>query len=268
MQLVEYQVNNFFILEQIMNGKDLKALRLKAGLSQQELADATGIKRGTLGRIEASGEEIKKVDVLRTLEDYFKNEQNEQFLAQEPEKPSYNKVNSDAKFVGAYDYPTERSGLIRELGDGRYSFEVPLVYTHARAGVYGGWPDLEFIEDLPRHMYTGDSYPHGEYMAFEVTGDSMENYTSKEAAKESIPDGAIVTGRRLRQDHWKTRLHLHKYQDWIIVTNDDVYVKRIIAHDVEKGTITCHSLNPEYKDFELNLRDVRMLLNVMPRKLV
>lgn len=58
-----------------MNGLDLKRLREEKGVSQQQLSEATGVKRGTIGRIEASGEEIKKVDVLTAFNKFFKTEQ-------------------------------------------------------------------------------------------------------------------------------------------------------------------------------------------------
>ena len=54
-----------------MNGAELKQLREAKGVSQQVVADSTGVPKGTIGRIEASGEEIKKASVLQALSKYF-----------------------------------------------------------------------------------------------------------------------------------------------------------------------------------------------------
>ena len=40
-------------------------------------------------------------------------------------------------------------------------------------------------------------------------------------------------------------------------------LKEIIKHDAEKGIIYCHSINPKYEDFKINLKEVRFLYNVV-----
>lgn len=76
MQLVENQIDYFFQKQRInLDGKTLKELRVKKGLSQQQLADLTGVPLGTIGRLETSNDEIKKVSTNRTFEEFFKNEE-------------------------------------------------------------------------------------------------------------------------------------------------------------------------------------------------
>ncbi|MNK86869.1 hypothetical protein D3C87_1067910 [compost metagenome] len=103
-------------------------------------------------------------------------------------------------------------------------------------------------------------------MAFEAVGDSMENYTSEEMSKESIPHGATVTGREVGKHLWDSKFHNHKWPDFIVVLEDGIVIKRLIHHDVENGLITLHSLNPNkrvYPDKEYSLDEVKQIFNVI-----
>lgn len=63
----------FYKIEQpILTGDRIKELREERGVSQEVLAARTGVARGTLARIESSGEEIKKVSDYVRLQEYFK----------------------------------------------------------------------------------------------------------------------------------------------------------------------------------------------------
>ena len=99
-------------------------------------------------------------------------------------------------------------------------------------------------------------------MAFEIKGDSMDDDTRK-----SLANGDIVLGRELGSEHWRDKLRTNEYPNWIIVLDNTILCKQIINQDVEKGTITCHSLNtsPEYSDFELSFNDIRQMFNIIQR---
>lgn len=45
--------------------------------------------------------------------------------------------------------------------------------------------------------------------------------------------------------------------------NDGITIKQITEHDVEKGVIHCHPLNPIFDDFEVDLNEVAELYNVI-----
>lgn len=180
------------------------------------------------------------------------------------------KHNINAKKIGSFDYPMQSDERVVELGEGKYSFIVPKVPEYGYAGYISGWKDPEYIDHLPKHMAIVDHPPQGEYLAVEVSGVSMENWTSEEMAKQSLRDGEVVTGRNIPQHYWKSRFHIHKYKDFIIIHQEGILIKRVAAHDVEKGIITCQSLNPDkktYPDFDLDLREVKQMLNIVqPRR--
>ena len=135
---------------------------------------------------------------------------------------------------------------------------VPLVGQYAQAGYLSGFAETDYMEALPRIPIMADHELRGEYVAFEVRGDSMDDQTD-----ESLKEGDILVCRRIRQEYWQYKLHINKWDFVIVHRTEGVLVKRIVDHDVDRGEIHLHSLNPMYPDFMLNLRDVAQLFNVV-----
>jgi phage repressor protein C with HTH and peptisase S24 domain len=135
---------------------------------------------------------------------------------------------------------------------------VPLVNQYAQAGYLSGFSDEEYTESLPTIPFTDDVEHRGEYICFEVKGDSMDN-----GSYESYLEGDILLCRNIRQDFWMSKLHINKWDFVIIHKEKGILVKRIIKHDVENGIITLHSLNEYYNDFEIHLKDVAKLFNIV-----
>ncbi|HYD91962.1 MAG TPA: hypothetical protein VEA37_10810, partial [Flavobacterium sp.] len=88
-----------------------------------------------------------------------------------------------------------------------------------------------------------------------------------DGTKDAIPSGYIVSTRELQQHHWRSKLRFKDYRFWVIYTTEASMplLKEIVAHDVDKGTITIHSLNdsPEYEDRELSLNSIKKLFYVI-----
>lgn len=135
---------------------------------------------------------------------------------------------------------------------------IPLVNQFAYAGYLDGYSDCTYLEQLPKIPFIVDHEGHGNYIAFEVKGDSMNNGT-----EESYLEGDRLYCREIQPHLWATsKLHLRKW-DFVIVHEDGIVVKRIIDHDVENHTITIHSLNDMYPDRIIDLCDVRQIFNVI-----
>lgn len=135
-----------------------------------------------------------------------------------------------------------------------YKRMIPVVHYRAQAGFSEGWSDQEWIDDLPTVEV---EWPKdGNYLAFEVTGDSMEC-----DCKKNISDRDIVIAREVARHHWVNKLHIP--DTFVIVQRmDGILVKEIIKHDVARGVITCHSNNALFPDFGLSLEDVEKLYHV------
>lgn len=134
---------------------------------------------------------------------------------------------------------------------------VPLVQVRAMASYIRGHGDFEYVDSLPSIPVFVDKNYKGRYVCFEIDGDSMDD-----GSRGSLCDRDIVLCRQISSDLWKHHLHI---QDWyfVIVHRDGVVCKNISYHDVATGDITCHSLNPLYDDYIINLTEVIELYNVI-----
>ena len=135
---------------------------------------------------------------------------------------------------------------------------VPLVSQYAHAGYMAGFADGVYMESLPKIPWPMDEEHHGEYVCFEVRGDSMDD-----GMRHSYAQGDIVLCRNVDRLYWQKRLHFKQWNAFVIVHKEGIVLKQIVAHDVEKGVITVHSFNPYYEDFDIDLRDVYQILNVV-----
>lgn len=135
---------------------------------------------------------------------------------------------------------------------------VRLVSQYAYAGYLSGYADSEYMETLPVIDFTPDRNMTGNYLAFEVKGDSMDD-----GSKDAYIQGEILICREVEPYNWqRSPLHFRK-RDFVIVHSDGILIKRITAHDVERHIITIHSLNPEYPDRDIDLADVRQIFSVV-----
>lgn len=135
---------------------------------------------------------------------------------------------------------------------------IPLVSQYAYAGYLTGFSDPEYIETLPKIDFTPDRHMTGNYIAFEIKGDSMNDGTA-----DSYLEGEILICREVEPVYWeKSKLFINK-RDFVIVHKEGVLIKRIINHDVENHKITIHSLNPMYPDEVLDLADVKQIFSVI-----
>jgi phage repressor protein C with HTH and peptisase S24 domain len=136
--------------------------------------------------------------------------------------------------------------------------QVPLVNQYAYAGYLTGYRDDDYMDELPKVPFIVDREYKGKYVCFEVRGDSMND-----GSVDSYLPGDIALCREISPNHWKSKLHINKWDFIIVHKTEGILVKKIIGHDVEKGTLRLHSLNTLYEDFTINLKDVAQLFNVI-----
>lgn len=150
-----------------------------------------------------------------------------------------------------------------ELASGKFRMRVPFIPVKAYAKYVDESRDAEFVgTSFDEFDFIVDQIGHRRYYAFEIKGDSMDD-----DSKRSLCNGDIVLARELGQEHWHNKLRTDDFPNWIIVLDNTVLCKQIVSQDIDRFSITCHSLNPspEYADFELQLSDVRQLFNIVQR---
>ena len=135
---------------------------------------------------------------------------------------------------------------------------IPLVTQYAYGGYLTGYGDPEYLESLPMVDFTPDREMTGNWLAFEVKGDSMDD-----GSRDAYGPGDIVITREVMPHLWKDSPLHYKRRDFILVCDDGILIKRISDHDVENHIITIHSLNPDYPDRQIDLAHVRQIFSIV-----
>lgn len=250
LQRVDYQPYYFY---STMNGRELRELRAKRKLSQDKLAEISGLSQPMISRIEATDDEIDSQSINSILSKIFNIEDKRGNNSTKNPKPNGIQIGELTEI--------EESSPFFDMGNGQYTMIVPIVPIKAQAGYIQHYNDEQYINEhfTEKHSFPVSRVYRGRYMAFIVDGDSMDNGV----AGEAIPEGYTITGREIQKHLWKSKFHIHRYKDYIVVHQDGIYVKRITKHDTENGIITCHSLNPDYEDFDLMLDECLQIFNVV-----
>ena len=231
------QIENKRISDVIFFLKSEKIIR-----NQQDFAERTGINKSVLSEL-VNGKRSLSEQYVRAITGVFKQINPIWLLSGEGEMLKKPQIESNAVLVQNPEM-----------------MMVPLISKYAYAGYLAGYGDDEYMEALPTIPFIipeGQTH-RGEYVAVEVKGDSMDD-----GSVESIMEGDVILCRNIDRLLWTNyKLHLRKW-NFAIVHKEGIIIKRIIAHNVEAGTITIHSLNPDYRDKVIDLNDVVKIMNVV-----
>lgn len=226
-------------------GKRLEYLIEKKGITAYELSSSTGISQSTLSRIIHKGSKP--------------NLKNSEVLAK------YFQITKDWLINGSIENEDLNQPSVFKESNSEYLksdslsiMHVPLVNQYAYAGYMSGSGDTEFIETLPKIPFVLDKEYKGEYLCFEVKGDSMDD-----ESHQSYLEGDILLCRNIRKEYWKSKLHINKWDFVIVHKERGIVVKRILKHDVDQGIITLHSFNDYYSDYDVHLNDVDKIFNIV-----
>lgn len=123
---------------------------------------------------------------------------------------------------------------------------------------------LDPVEDeWSWEVYEVDHVARGNYLSFEVKGDSMDT-----GSRQSFEAGDRVLVREWERDRWRTSIGYKDHPYWVVVFGTSVLLKQIIDQDMRNCTFTFHSLNPspEYADFTLSQNEIRALYRIIRKK--
>lgn len=164
------------------------------------------------------------------------------------------------------EYYTENKNgdVFYDLGDGRFLMKALLVPYEA----YGQFANEEITlqserDEWSSEIFEVDEVVQGNFLAFKLRGDSMDDGT-----RDSFEEGEVVLARELDKSHWKDGLKYKKHPYWVVVFDSYVLIKQVVNQDLKRGMVTFHSISdsPEYRDFELNLDEIRKLYYVVQKK--
>jgi len=121
----------------------------------------------------------------------------------------------------------------------------------AQAGYPNELADPTFVKELPTFNLPNYKYNDGTSRSFSVKGDSME---------PTLLEGDLVVCSYLEPGLWQSDLKNNEL--YVVVTKDDVVVKRIINNLVADQSLTLHSDNPVFRSYKIHLRDLREIWRV------
>ncbi len=172
-----------------MNSLQIKEFRKIHKLTQSDLAEIVGVTVGTVSKWEQGVRNMSK-SAINVLVNYER----------EKSKVSQSDIMSSLVTQSSEVFSTKAGSVYEEMSNGKFKLIVPLVPIKAHATYISEFTDTEYIAELEKVDFVVDRVGKGKYQAFEIQNDSMNDGTIN-----SIPDGAIVLGRELGRQHWKSK---------------------------------------------------------------
>jgi transcriptional regulator with XRE-family HTH domain len=241
-------------------GEKFKLFLKGANISVIEASKKLGVSRNTVYQYFGS-DNLSRETVINIITKFNVHEE-EIFGRQESKQKA---IKPNARLLSHFpDENGSADGKYLFAPDGSMGMKVYTVPAKAQAGYLRGYPDPEYYEDFEYVIIPVDKKHSGEYLSFEVQGDSMVCLDSIEMAERSVFPGRVAVGRFLERDKWYYKLHIHNYDYWVIAhKTKGILIKAITKHDVDKGIITIHSLNPSYQDEDLKLDEIEQVFSVV-----
>lgn len=226
--------------EKIIVGKNLKFLRKRKGLTQQELADRLGIRRSSIGAYEEC-RATPKYETLEKISEFFGVSID--LLVKEELSQLATDDFSDFDSNRRPDFEGKKLRVLPITVDNNGRENIELVNQKAAAGYLNGYADPEFIEDLPRFQLP--MVGAGTYRAFEISGESML----------PLKPGSIVIGEYVQD--W--RHDIKDNETYVIVSRSEgVVYKRVFSRiNEDNGYLVLRSDNPAFQEYTVDVSDVR-----------
>ena len=208
-----------------MLAQNLKYLRSKNKLSQQDLADAMTLPRTTLGDYER-GKTEPNIATLIKFSDYFKLKIDDLVR----------------KNLSHLDLEILKNRDLRILAitvDDKNEGNIELVETKAEAGYLASFQNPEFIKDLPRISFP--SIKQGTYRGFEIRGDSML----------PIEPGSIIICSYVEK-----LSDIKDGQTYILVSKTEGVVYKRIRNNKKENQLILISDNDAYLPYTIGYEDI------------
>ena len=204
---------------------NIKFLRKKKGLTQQQFADQVGIKRSLVGAYEEERAE-PKYELLKTIASFF-----------EISIDDFIKETINEKWAPA---PKGNLRILSISVDKDDNENIELVPLKASAGYLNGYADPEYVAQLPKFYLP--MFKQGTYRAFEIKGDSMLPLLS----------GTIIIGEYM--ENWGDVKNAETYV--IVSKSEGVVYKRMGSKFRADKKLKLISDNPVYEPYEISGEDV------------
>jgi transcriptional regulator with XRE-family HTH domain len=217
---------------------NLKLLRQRQNLSQEEMAGNLDITRSSLSGYE-NGTAEPNFSTLIRISNYF-DVSLDKLLKTDLSVLSDLQLEEIEKGYDI-DLAGNKIRVLATTVDRDDNENIELVPEKARAGYMAGYSDPEFIKVLPTFNLPFLSRDK-KYRTFTISGDSMP----------PVPSGAFVTGEYVQ--NWNS---LKSGYPYILVMKEEGIVFKIVYNRIkENKTLQLVSTNPLYEPYEVDVRNV------------
>jgi transcriptional regulator with XRE-family HTH domain len=207
---------------------NIKFLRKKKGLTQQQFADELGIKRSLVGAYEEERAD-PKYDLLKKIANYF-----------DISIDDFINESIDEKWLPGSKNTQTNIRVLSISVDKDENENIELVPLKASAGYLNGYADPEYVAQLPKFYLP--MFKQGTFRAFEIKGDSM------------LP---LISGTIIIAEYVENWIDVKQNETYIIISkNDGVVYKRIGNKFKENKKLTLVSDNPVYEPYEVFGEDI------------
>lgn len=218
---------------------NLRLLRKRKNLSQDEMAFSLGISRSKLNAHE-NGQTINPtVEDLVNFSTYFKFSI-DNLIKVDMQKLSETKLR---ELEAGNDIYTSGSQLriLATTINAHNKENIEFVSQKAKAGYLSGYSDPEYIGKLP--VFTLPHLPSDrKFRMFPTTGDSMF----------PIPENSLIIGKYI--EDWNG---IKEGTPCIIITRDEGIVFKIVTNKIKKErTLLLSSLNSIYEPYEIEVNNI------------
>ncbi|MCX2745691.1 helix-turn-helix domain-containing protein [Mangrovivirga sp. M17] len=212
--------------------QNLKYLRKKNDLTQEQFADKLGIKRSQVGAYE-EGRADPRIPTLMRISEVF------DYSLDELVGELLEKIDNSGRKPSGSKNPEMKVLAITVDEHDRENIE--LVPDKASAGYLNGYSDPEYIEELPKFQLP--NLPgNATYRAFEISGDSML----------PLQSGTIVIGQYLERPE-----DIKNGKTYVLVTGKEgIVYKRVFNYLEEKDSLYLVSDNTNYAPYSVPVDEV------------
>ena len=220
-------------------GSNIKFLRKRRELTQEDVAGTLNLKRSTLNNYENLASQ-PGMETLISFSDYYKIAI-DTLIRVDLTKIPESQVRQVERGYDVFIRGSSLRVLATTVGEDNEE-NIELVPEKAKAGYVSGFADPEYISILPTFRLPFLS-KQKKYRTFQVSGDSML----------PIPDRAWVTGMYIQD--WSA---IRDKDAYIILTAEDGIVFKVAENRLkEEGKLVLHSLNPMYMPYDLPANEIR-----------
>ena len=204
--------------------ENIRVLRKKLSLTQDEFAQQLGIKRSLIGAYE-EGRAEPKLELLQKMAEVFSISVDD-LIGKEFSADS---ALTDKKFSRGKD-------IVVVTVNSSDKENIEFVPHKAAAGYLNGFADAEYVKELPH--FNLPMLKQGTYRAFEISGDSML----------PLVPGTIVIG-----EYVDDLRNIKSGKTYVLVTQrEGIVYKRVFNYLDENGTLFLVSDNRQYAPYQLS----------------